>query len=467
MTYCLIETLTAYESCLLSLQTYSTLAVDLETYVLPAHRGLKATALDPHVSSISTIQMLGVETEPSPLEGEPPPSKEKTPKGLTTYILDLIALEKEGYAKESLLDFLKSKETLIAHNATFEIKFLRKYLGETLTNFWCTKVASTLISNAFGNQFYRTISSHSLASLCKDYLNVTLTGKGKVQQEDWSTRPLRLEQLEYASRDVIYLPQLKAIFEATLYPDLPDPDTYRKGDVWGLGMRYITDLEMRFLAPAAEGEYNGFPFNKQGMMRLEQTVQDDELRTGEIYKLSGELAQALGLSYEYSLAGEPYPIATPKSRTALNSPIFIQKVVKEHLNLDLASSESRILARIIELLDQIQGNDDPEYSSEEEELVYLELAQLEKLELQQKGDLLKNILLYKRLAKMISMKLTACAHPLTGRIHYSLNTVGAATGRTTSARPNSQNINGNIYIKIVYLSLLEALSGDCVRATDL
>lgn len=91
----LVDTVDSYLNSIDILTPEPSLAIDIETYVLPKYKGLsKKAALDPHYSSISTIQMMGLDTQ--------------------IYIFDLILLERAGYDRELLLEFLKAKEFLLA-----------------------------------------------------------------------------------------------------------------------------------------------------------------------------------------------------------------------------------------------------------------------------------------------------------------------------------------------------------------
>lgn len=87
----------------------------------------------------------------------------------------------------------------IFHHAMFDLRFLCYHWATTATNIACTKVASKLLDPS------RT-QGHTLASLLKDYLNVTID-KSK-RKSDWLTWALSQDQLAYAGDDVIYLPEL-------------------------------------------------------------------------------------------------------------------------------------------------------------------------------------------------------------------------------------------------------------------
>lgn len=88
----------------------------------------------------------------------------------------------------------KNRE-FIFHYARFDIAAIEIYLNVSITNIFCTKIASKLT---------RTYTDrHSLKELCKELANVDLS---KQQQcSDWGAAKLSDEQVEYAASDVLYL----------------------------------------------------------------------------------------------------------------------------------------------------------------------------------------------------------------------------------------------------------------------
>jgi ribonuclease D len=86
----------------------------------------------------------------------------------------------------------------IFHFARFDVCVLQKYLEVSITNIYCTKIASKLV---------RTYSDkHGLKELCKELLGVDMN---KQQQSSyWGAEELSKEQIEYAASDVIHLHKL-------------------------------------------------------------------------------------------------------------------------------------------------------------------------------------------------------------------------------------------------------------------
>jgi ribonuclease D len=87
----------------------------------------------------------------------------------------------------------------IFHYARFDVAIIQKYLGISMNNIYCTKIASRLV---------RTYTDqHSLKELCSELLGVKIS---KQQQSSyWGSDNLSKEQIEYAASDVAHLHLLR------------------------------------------------------------------------------------------------------------------------------------------------------------------------------------------------------------------------------------------------------------------
>jgi ribonuclease D len=133
--------------------------------------------------------------------------------------------------------------TDIAHNATFEERWLREKLGIDC-KLHDTMIASLVLytgTNAARNGQF----SHSLTAVAKHELKRDLPKDE--QESDWSFRPLTRSQLEYAARDAAILPPL---FDTLM----------RKIDEAGL--REVYDLELRVARAVDQMERNGFALHE-------------------------------------------------------------------------------------------------------------------------------------------------------------------------------------------------------------
>ncbi len=108
--------------------------------------------------------------------------------------------EPTNYEAPNLKQLLQDEKIVkIFHYARFDLLTIYHYVGVMCKNIYCTKIASKLArTNA---------SSHSLSTLCRDILGITL--QKQEQSSNWGAKELTKEQLKYASDDVLYLHLLK------------------------------------------------------------------------------------------------------------------------------------------------------------------------------------------------------------------------------------------------------------------
>jgi len=100
----------------------------------------------------------------------------------------------------NLLKILQNDDLLkIFHFARFDVAILQHYYGISLSNIYCTKIASRLV---------RTYSNHhGLKTLCDRLLNIKISKQE--QSSYWGSDTLSDEQMEYAAQDVLYLHRLR------------------------------------------------------------------------------------------------------------------------------------------------------------------------------------------------------------------------------------------------------------------
>lgn len=121
--------------------------------------------------------------------------------------IHLVQLQRSDYATCNRLKAVLADDnrTKIFHYGRFDIAALQLYLGVSMNNVYCTKIASKLC---------RTYTDrHGLKDICKELLGVDLS---KQQQcSDWGGE-LIPEQLDYAASDVLYLHRLRDKLNAML-----------------------------------------------------------------------------------------------------------------------------------------------------------------------------------------------------------------------------------------------------------
>lgn len=117
----------------------------------------------------------------------------------------------EGYNAPNLKQLLSdTNRQKIFHFARFDVAAIKHYLGISIENIFCTKIASKLV---------RTYTdSHGLKELCRELLGVQISKQQ--QSSDWGAVSLSEDQLHYAAGDVLYLHQLRDILTSMLLREL-------------------------------------------------------------------------------------------------------------------------------------------------------------------------------------------------------------------------------------------------------
>ena len=170
------------------------------------------------------------------------------------WLLDLRAI---GYELGELGECLQQHQ-IIAHNAKFDLLWLRHKCGLKLDNVFCTLTAARLLSN--GKRELR----NGLYACWERFLGVDPgTDHGK---SDWGGMFLTEDQLEYAALDVLHLHQLmNKQLEA----------------IKAEQFQTVLDLENRLIPVVVEIENCGFGVNKERLL-------------GVIEDYSTQLKEALG-----------------------------------------------------------------------------------------------------------------------------------------------------------------------------
>lgn len=112
----------------------------------------------------------------------------------------LVRFERGVYNAPNLRALLADKtRQKIFHFGRFDVMMVEKYLGVTLENVFCTKIASRLC---------RTYTDrHSLKDLVRELLGVEMDKQA--QTSDWGAPTLTETQMKYAASDVLYLHRLR------------------------------------------------------------------------------------------------------------------------------------------------------------------------------------------------------------------------------------------------------------------
>ncbi len=94
----------------------------------------------------------------------------------------------------------------IFHYARFDLAAIEVYLGVSITNIFCTKIASKLA---------RTYTDkHGLKDVCKELIGKDLSKQQ--QSSNWGGEALSDQQITYAASDVLYLHKIREKLTALL-----------------------------------------------------------------------------------------------------------------------------------------------------------------------------------------------------------------------------------------------------------
>jgi DNA polymerase-1 len=151
------------------------------------------------------------------------------------YVVDTRCFSKEQLMmfKEILEDDLISK---IFHNAKFDYKFIKKYVGASTRNIYDTYLTEKVLH--CGKDGY----GFGLDKLCKRYLDVDLNKNIRNRFVGLSGAPFTIDQIVYGAKDVEYLEQIYKLQQ-------PDIDAKQ--------LRNVVVLENKAVEVFSEIEYEG------------------------------------------------------------------------------------------------------------------------------------------------------------------------------------------------------------------
>lgn len=181
-----------------------------------------------------------------------------------SYIFDIWRVS--DLVKQSIKQLLESNEVVkIAHNALFDIKFVRADLNvKRFGKVYCTQRAEELLS--FGNIAY----GFSLADLVDRYFGIWLDKSQRLS--DWSKPVLADEQLAYGSKDALVLESIRE---------------FQIQELKQYNLINLAKIEFEASEPVASMELNGIYLNKD-----KWSVMDNKRRKDKL-KLENELCDLL------------------------------------------------------------------------------------------------------------------------------------------------------------------------------
>ncbi len=302
---------------------------------------------------------------------------------------------------------LSRKFRIVAHNAKFDIKFLKKETDVLLTNVHDTLTTEVLITAGIGKTLY------SLAELVSKYCNVTLDKEVRNEFIDMEFGTvITNNQISYSATDVLYLNKIY----------ISQMETIKKEC-----MEKVYDLEMRDIAPVAMMEYTGITPDRDRWIYLER------IALARAIPFKEAVLKEIVDSVDYSTINNGLELAdlllikvkTKRDRNALaliTDPEAIKRWAMDNFNT--ASSDQ--ITNALNLL-----GIKTESSNEK---ILNKLA---------KCPVIDNLLAYReqqKLASTYGSNISDLTNPVTGRIHTDYLNVGTKTGRFSSRNPNLQNI---------------------------
>ena len=402
--YTLIETksrLVSYTDYLLTFAKI--LAVDTETYIDESK--LKPSALDPHSSKISLIQV-------------------NFTGGVPT-IIDVIKVKDCSYFIDKIM--LNKDIIKVFHNASFDIKQFKGTFDIWIKNIKCTKVLmqSLGITTGMKASLFR---GHALKDLARDYFNCNMDKTEATSP--WGARPLSDSQLKYAALDVGYPT------DKTINTNLPECNCLllKAYDIFtqqliDINQRICMEVDQQAMYVSAKLEYVGMYIDQDILVNITKYAEDQTnlFRNSVVKELGFTIFSSLELNDEGEF--EEVNIIPDKIKTLLNNNKGLVTYINEHLKNRGESGLDNLQADEVKTyLDTLES--DTELEKEEGLLGDKDIE-----DRYQSIYLIKNLLKYKKYSKLFTecKKYKRVINPNTNRIHAGFNSVGAATGRMSSA----------------------------------
>lgn len=197
---------------------------------------LKTCSIQECVERIKCLKIIGVDTETEGFDF--------TQKKLLMLQIgnkdEQFVIDVRNFTKEQLSgikEVLEDENIIkIFHNAKFDYKFLKKYLGATTTNIYDTFLVEKILH--CGKDDY----GFGLDKLCKRYLGVELNKAVRNRFVGLSGAPFTIDQIVYGARDIEYLEKIY---------DLQQPQIeFNK-------LKNVVILENKAVEVFAEIEYEG------------------------------------------------------------------------------------------------------------------------------------------------------------------------------------------------------------------
>lgn len=311
--------------------------------------------------------------------------------GETTWIL----LDIHGFegAKQVLLDPAVVK---IAHNAKFDLKWIKHKLGIEVVNFYCTQLAEKSIHN--GKKLL-----NSLIEVAARRVGVLLNKDTREEFHDhpgFAVRPVTSEQLKYMAEDVLYLPR---IYRQQVQ-EIRDADLGR-----------TMQLEFDCIPAVIDLELGGISFDAE---LWQQQIAMFQLLIEEYTEKMQELVgEDFVLHMPARRKKQDVILDLPINEINFGSTKQLQEVFKQRFKLTVSTTKEEMLTNIIEGRYALDKKTDPDV---------IQACRL--------------MLGIRHFNKRMTYGYDRFINPVTGKIHASYNQDGTDTGRFSSSEPNMQQV---------------------------
>ncbi len=243
-----------------------------------------ATGLQKACEELSSATFIGFDTETTELDPYRGDLRlVQLSDGKNTQVIDLKPFSKLGDLRHvpelgPLRSLLSDPSKIkVAHNAKFDVKWVRHHLGVEIEGIFDTFLASQMI--AAGDQDRR----HSLADVAQFFTGIELDKSQQIS--DWSADELSQQQIEYAARDAAVMVALREQVAERLAADQ---------------LEEVAHLEFECVLPIAEMELNGFYLDRERWLEQFEKVRKQQAAAADQLQelLASGVAQA-------SLFGRP------------------------------------------------------------------------------------------------------------------------------------------------------------------
>ena len=275
--------------------------------------------------------------------------------------------------------------TKILHNAKFDYKFIKKWVGADLVCIYDTMLQEKILN--CGKQ-----ASVSLAETIKRRLDITLSKEARNSFLELQGRTFTEAQLQYGAMDVLYL---LAIREKQLK------------EIHSLQLGDISQLENEVVSVFAEIEYEGILLDKTNWGKLAD-YNINKVRSSIEALDNAVISHPQLQAYNLPLQGD----------------LFSEDVKKTYINWNSPSQVLRLFQHMVPKLEDVNGKNLLKYKS---------------------NDIIKKYIQYKEQAKLTNAygnEFFKYVNTADDKVHTNFSQI-LDTGRVSSSKPNMQQIPGD------------------------